>query len=89
MTRNELEQLCQDQLGGGPYLLTEILPETKSLNIITHRNQWDGAFTPGYVSLRRWPGPGKGFLYVQGSTWDELATKLGIVVPEPAVHADT
>ncbi|MCC7196375.1 MAG: hypothetical protein IT356_12550 [Gemmatimonadaceae bacterium] len=79
MTSVELEARAIAQLGGGPYLLTEILPGI--LGGGGRRFHPIGELAPGYCCLRRWPGPEGGHLYAKGESWDDVAAQLGITDP--------
>lgn len=79
MTRERLEELCKEQLGGGPYLLSEVLSGSLAQHMIGSRYSWNGHYAEGYVCIRRWPGPEGGPLFAKGTTWAECAQQLGVV----------
>lgn len=74
MTSRHLEELAIAQLGGEPWLLSEILPFAPP-----DHPAWKETARPGFFTVRRFAGPSGGNLYVHGESWADCAQQLGII----------
>jgi hypothetical protein len=86
----ELEALCQQQLGGGPWFFFGGAGTRLQKGVSVSKFSWDGQFLEPDCIVRRMAG-GAGWdkekhewkeqwnsLYVRGPTWEDCAKQLGL-----------